>query len=178
MQVPRGKMRKLLWNKECTEYAINLYVNEKMSIGNIAKEMDVSPKAVSIELKRNDVHIRTDREQSLKYTVNEKFFEIIDTEKKAYWLGFMYADGYITAERKHSGRKIGMSLSIKDIERLEAFKKDIEYTGDIKIYTVKQGYKLGVKYGRLIISSEKLASDLEDKGCFEQKKQKINLSIR
>lgn len=23
------------------------------------------------------------------------FFECIDTEEKAYWLGFLYADGYI-----------------------------------------------------------------------------------
>ena len=30
-----------------------------------------------------------------KYFHQEDFFETIDTEEKAYWLGFMFADGYI-----------------------------------------------------------------------------------
>lgn len=29
-----------------------------------------------------------------KYNYNENYFESIDTEKKAYILGFFYADGY------------------------------------------------------------------------------------
>lgn len=27
-----------------------------------------------------------------KYNFNEDYFEVIDTEEKAYWLGFLYAD--------------------------------------------------------------------------------------
>ena len=28
-----------------------------------------------------------------KYYYNKHFFDVIDTEEKAYWLGFFYADG-------------------------------------------------------------------------------------
>jgi hypothetical protein len=35
------------------------------------------------------------RHTKQKYKINEDFFQEIDTEEKAYWLGFLYADGYI-----------------------------------------------------------------------------------
>jgi len=34
-----------------------------------------------------------------KYDVNDCFFETIDTEQKAYILGFIYADGYNSGYR-------------------------------------------------------------------------------
>ena len=52
-----------------------------------------------------------------KYYYNKHFFDVIDTEEKAYWLGFMYADGYITSK----SFRIGLSLAIKDIEHLRKF---------------------------------------------------------
>ncbi len=173
MEVIRGKNRKIIWDEECTNFIIDCYQNKKMSIANIGKEIKVSPQSISGRLKECGIHIRTDREQALKYSVNEHFFDVIDNEKKAYWLGFMYADGYITDKRKHSSYRIGMSLSLNDIERLESFKKDLEYTGLIKIYEVKQGYKPGIKYGRLLIASNQLAEALIDKGCIVQKTKKL-----
>lgn len=32
----------------------------------------------------------------IKYTFNENIFSVIDTPEKAYWAGFLYADGYLT----------------------------------------------------------------------------------
>ena len=36
-----------------------------------------------------------------KYYYNKDFFEKIDTEEKAYWLGFLYADGCINRMYKN-----------------------------------------------------------------------------
>ena len=171
MELLRNK-RKIIWTQESTEYIIDCYVNKKNSIEKIAKELNTSFKTISNELKRNNVHIRTNREQALKYTANENFFEIIDNEDKAYWLGFMYADGYIMSKRKNSNRKIGLSLSIVDMERLQEFKKSLEYTGEIKVYNSTSGFS-NTTYGRVIISSEKLANDLVNKGCYENKTHKL-----
>ena len=46
--------------------------------------------------------------------MNRYIFEKIDTEEKAYWLGFLYADGYVIADRD----AFGVALSIKDINHL------------------------------------------------------------
>ena len=64
--------------------------------------------------KDNGGIVRTDREQALKYTCDENYFEKIDTAEKAYWLGFMYTDGYIQNKRKNSNMKIGIALSQSD----------------------------------------------------------------
>lgn len=33
------------------------------------------------------------------YKYNEKFFKKIDTPQKAYWLGFLYADGCVLNQK-------------------------------------------------------------------------------
>ena len=31
-----------------------------------------------------------------KYSLNDDYFSVIDNEHKAYWLGFLYADGSLS----------------------------------------------------------------------------------
>ena len=53
------------------------------------------------------------------YQVNENYFESIDSDEKAYWLGFLSADGYI-----HEGRNtITLELQESDRFHIEKFKK-------------------------------------------------------
>lgn len=56
-------------------------------------------------------------------------FDTIDTEEKAYWLGFMYADGYVNA----TGNKFGINLALKDISHLEKFNKFLNYPKGLNI---------------------------------------------
>lgn len=55
-----------------------------------------------------------------KHAVNLTFFENIDTPTKAYWLGFLVADGHIQKNNYKA------SLISKDKEVIEKFKKAIE----------------------------------------------------
>jgi len=59
--------------------------------------------------------------------LNDYYFENIDTEEKAYLIGFLLADGCIT---KHHGvyRQIQLHLSIKDFEIVELLKTETEST--------------------------------------------------
>ena len=70
------------------------------------------------------------REQKLKmslirrkYSLNESFFAKIDSEKKAYWLGFLSGDGTITEN------KVRLCLAIKDKNHLMKFKKIVNWNG-------------------------------------------------
>ena len=73
------------------------------------------------------------------YTLNENFFETIDTEDKAYWLGFIYADGYIT-KSKTGQHNLGIKLSIKDLAHLQKFALDIKTNKPIGIYKEQTQY--------------------------------------
>lgn len=58
-----------------------------------------------------------------KYTVHPNlrtsFFEVIDTKEKAYWLGFLYADGFI--ERTQHSIRIHIELNRNDEDVINQF---------------------------------------------------------
>src|ERR1700687_4461011 len=77
----------------------------------IAKLYNCSYQSITKLLKRNSVDIRqpTDRKRTHKL-VNENYFTEIDTEEKAYILGFFYADAY----NKTDGYQIKLDLANQD----------------------------------------------------------------
>lgn len=77
-----------------------------------------------------DYHVRYKLKLSndgRKFRVNDDFFDVIDSEIKAYLLGFLYADGYISAD----GR-IGVLLNEKDIEIMNLIHDFISPNSEIK----------------------------------------------
>ena len=56
--------------------------------------------------------------------VNLKFFELINTKKKAYWLGFLFADGYIKTN-KGKPYRIGIEIDRKDVLLIQNFIEDL-----------------------------------------------------
>lgn len=133
-----------------------------MSAYQISKKTGWGRSAIYYHLKKMNI-TRSNKENSRKYEVNHEYFSKIDTEEKAYWLGFIFADGYVTSS---NGKKIGVTS--KDIDHLEKFKKDLGATYPVNIYEAHTSYGDSV-YGRLLISSEKLYNDLISLGCVEKK---------
>ena len=100
-----------------------------------------------------------------RYKCNFDFFSDL-TEKSAYWLGFIYADGCIESSRD----RLTISLSIKDLEHLKKFQDDIEATH--KISFNKARYSEKYKYTEkcsIRISSKKIKEDLGKLGCEPRK---------
>ena len=52
---------------------------------------------------------------------NENFFESIDSEIKAYLLGFLFADGYVNIRRNNTSYRFGVEVSEKDKSILYLF---------------------------------------------------------
>ena len=72
-----------------------------------------------------------------KYNLDDTFFDIIDTEEKAYWLGFFLADASISNREN----KISIALSIRDYDHLHRLKKSLNMTHPIKEFISSNGYK-------------------------------------
>lgn len=118
-------------------------------------------------VKSNKEYPRTaEQKESLrKYFLNDDFFHVIDTEEKAYWLGFMYADGYITSLYN----RIAITIARSDKDHLEKFKKAVSFTGNICDYKATGFNDDETDCSRLIMSSDKMKSDLIRCGCVENK---------
>lgn len=98
-----------------------------------------------------------------KYSLDENYFENIDKEHKAYWLGFIMADGSLskTAPGCNSYNRLQMVLSETDIEILEKLKNDLQSTSPIRIRKYKTGYETNSAVCYLHINSTKMCKDLE-----------------
>lgn len=144
-----------------TEKIIKMYVEDKISAYQIANLLDISVSSIYHCLAKNNIPRRSNSQNSKKYFCNESFFEKIDSEEKAYWLGFIYADGYIT------GPNLGITLSESDKDHLCKFLKSISSTYPINTYKYS-GYK-DVMASRVLIKSSKMVSDLILNGCFYNK---------
>lgn len=88
-----------------------------------------------------------DNEYGRKHSVNHVYFDTIDTEEKAYWLGFISADGYIY----HKGEKpsgIGIRLAEKDKDHLEKFRNSLGSTHSVtreETFTERAGFTVSYK---------------------------------
>lgn len=76
---------------------------------------------------RRGVPRRKPSESLRKYHFDQRFFRSIDTLPKAYWLGFLVADGYV-AERR-ANKIISLTLAQKDECHIEKFQKAIGHYG-------------------------------------------------
>lgn len=124
-------------------------------------------------LKENNIDIRHSKRFS--NIVNENFFENINTELKAYFLGFLYADGNVRYENKSAITQ--MSLKSDDSYILEKLYEEIGIYKKIKDfdnrkinYILKKPYKAKNRNQSVFcVTSEKIFNDLNDKGIYPNK---------
>lgn len=102
------------------------------------------------------------------YKFNEYFFHELN-EKSSYWLGFLYADGYV---RMKDGKSGELRIKLKDTDKnhIEKFLKDIECDKPIKC-----GVDGKSKFCSVTIYSNLLVNRLFELGCVNNKTQKIRL---
>lgn len=164
---------KRIYDKLNPEEVINLYKTHN-NADTVAQILNLNNgNAVRRVLKANGVQV-----VARKYFIDENYFETIDNEEKAYWLGFLAADGTIRlrhggAEKKKRGSSIVLKLANKDEDHLKKFAK--VFGGDSRI-TYQRDYtktrKGEVSYSdncRVSINSNKLVEDIMNKGVIPRK---------
>lgn len=106
-----------------------------------------------------------------KYFVDEKYFQNIDSEEKAYWLGFLFADGYVRMKNSRSG-ELKLKLSSKDKHHIELFNKCLSSNYKIKdsISKVEKNNKVSISnVASLSIYNTNMVGDLIKLGCTNNK---------
>lgn len=139
---------------------INLY-NSGLSSIKISKLAGCSDSTIRERLKRYNITLKSNKEYRTTQVFNENYFNVIDTEDKAYWLGFMYADGNITKTKN----QFKIQLRVNDKEVIEKFIKSINGNMSVKEYP----YKNGKIYYGVFLTSERMFNDLNFHGCVPNK---------
>lgn len=138
----------------------------------LAKKYELKSHQVYYILKKNNIETRSNKENSRIYNIDFDFFKTIDTEAKAYWLGFIFADGSLGIYgRGKDEYTFKLDLAKRDSDHLEKFNKSTHSNHPISFYSNKSIYsKTGfVEYCRVKVISERFCQHLIDKGCVQNK---------
>lgn len=140
--------------------AIEEYLNSpkgSISLSNLGKKYGIRRQLISEILKSRGIDVINYQNLS---RINENIFDKIDTEEKAYWLGFIYADGCITFE----GNRLEIRLSSKDEDHLMKF---TNFIGDSCHYRhATDGIHSFVHYS---VRNKHIWNILNDYGCTPRK---------
>lgn len=140
------------------------------NIRSISKKYGINYKTLTKYLKLNDVEINKHINAChFKYD----FFHTIDTEEKAYWFGFLCADGTVSSRTN----EVRLGLALKDIDHLQKFNDALNYPKGMRVSRSHQfGYKSNLNTSgepmymvSTGICNESLKNDLVSKGCVPNK---------
>ncbi len=142
------------------------YLYEKgVPIADIAKDVGLPHVSqVRATLRRAGVPLRSTPRPTAnyrQYTMDEGYFARIDTERKAYWLGFIIADGNVHLNR------LTIGVQVQDIGHLEQFLEDVGSNSPV-VRGKTSGYS-DKEQCRVRLNSQQLISDLGKLGVVPRK---------
>lgn len=138
-------------------------MNKNSTFLQMSNELNVSERAFSRVLKEADVNTHLKN----RYTIeHEDYFQQIDTEFKAYILGFIYADGFVGDNNDFA---IALSDQCEDnFKLLNRLKDELGITVDVKHTKQKCNNKI---YGQVSLRfvSKQIINDLNSLGVHPRK---------
>lgn len=159
-------MKRVVVPNEIQGQIINDYINGSSVLSLTKKYGYKYDKTYSI-IKNNGIEIRGNDYNSKVYSVDSHVFDVIDTEEKAYWLGFLYADGCVMSTG--SNYKLSLAISTEDIDHLRKFQKFLKTNNPIKVYKGNHNNE----YCRIYVIDEHLCKQLISKGCTVRKTETL-----
>lgn len=138
---------------------IKLY-HQGLKPDDISKKLNVNRVTINSLLNRKGLYYNP-------FVHNETYFSCIDTPNKAYFLGFIAADGALVNNLNNS-LVLTISINKKDRIILETFKKEVE--ADHKIQLLKRRNNSMV---RLAFANKTITNDLINLGITERKSKTL-----
>ena len=146
---------------------IDLYEKKGLTLCEISKKYSVKYTKIKAILEAHGVESKGRRRNNR--FLDDHYFEEIDTEEKAYFVGLLFADGSVCYDP--SGKR-APSLSIElvetDVEILQRLKSELR-AGVALVYGKRKNRQNGTY--SLSIRSKKIVEDLEKYGIIQNKTQ-------
>lgn len=158
--ITRGNGGVIAWTDEQVAYIIDKYTNHNYTLKQLGREFNCSYGTIRNLLNKHNIDSRGNKQG---YPRDEFYFNNIDTKEKAYWLGFLYADGCVHTNNYE------ISINITDLDHVKKFKDAIKATNHQITATKDSRFKDSKELYQLSIKDKQLHQDLIDKGCVPQK---------
>lgn len=155
------KQRRLTHKEKSELFA--KYETGKYTAVDLAKQYPVSSTAISSLLRRHGYKSQSQSELQRKYKIDETFFDVVNTEEKAYFLGFLYADGYNNTDRN----SVALSLKEDDKEILIRLNNLLQPSKPLRYVEYKTTNSAN-QY-RLVIANKHISKRLVELGCGKAK---------
>lgn len=162
-----------------SEWLIDQYCNKLRTVISIAKECGVGREEIRLALRKLNIetNYETVRQGSKKHDYDESVFDVIDTEEKAYWAGFIMGDGQIEEFKRprvdgsiYINYRLNLNLKYSDSSHLQKFLDFLNCTTKkIKKVNVKMPSGNIAEIGNIRISSRPLSLALMNKGIMPRK---------
>lgn len=147
--------------KVTKEQLEDLYVTKNMTLGETATALGMSSMTLREYFLMLDVPLRPGNEgarRSITHpSINESYFECINTHEKAYVLGFIVGDGCVV--NRGRSKRITISLAETDVEVLEFIANQLNAPEMVKHGVVPSDGRGGPKCV-LAVNRTKMANDL------------------
>lgn len=155
----------IIWSKDQIDYIISQYEIHH-STTKIAKDFGLTNGSSirTVLRKYGNGVLNLSALQKLDFPRNSDYFETINSPDKAYWLGFLYADGCL--DKKNSVR---LGLASVDEEHVIKFQKAIGAINNKIIHSEKKMNGKTYYQSIFTIRDEKMHSDLTNLGCVNNK---------
>ena len=165
-QNKKPKYNEIIFTEDQQSQIVDMYVNKNMSTVKIGNVFNCGNKVIAKVLEKHNIP-RTGVGRR-KYSLNEHYFDEIDTSNKAYILGFFYADGcnYIPKQT------ISMSLQEEDKDILERIRNEIGSERELEFIDCSNKHDFGYTYKnqyRLNLFSSYMCKVLSEKGMVQNK---------
>lgn len=140
------------------------YLTGNYTLSSLGREYLIPYYQVRKILKEMSVSMVYDKSECIrKYTLNQHYFDTVDTEEKAYFLGLLYSDGYNGIDRN----RICISLQEPDKGILDKFRFAIETFKPLRF--IKGKNENCKNMYSMEISSKHMSKRLEELGCVQAK---------
>lgn len=156
--VRNPKSGTIAWSEDQMKYIISEYKKGK-TLSALGREFGVSYSTIRNLLKRKGIKTKGNKRN---FPRDEFYFSNIDSKEKAYWLGFLYADGCVHSNSNE------ISITLKDRDHLEKFRKAIKSNNKIG-ESIDKRFSSMPKIYHFSIKDKQLKSDLIKWGCAPNK---------
>lgn len=123
----RGKGQRCNWTQKQISQVVREYLAGAPST-DLAKKYRTTTDTILSTVRRSGAKVRSFADANRRYVLDETFFDHVNTEAKAYWLGFIMADGCV-----HLGNRIQITLAAKDIDHVRKFAHALSSNKPVRI---------------------------------------------